>query len=156
VATAKLSEGWHQKFTRIAAAALIIMALYSVNGILVVWDAPLTLGKIVRPVTWFFSSERFESNPIAVTNGVQQVSISVLNNGYNPKFVTVQAGLPVNLTLTSQDTYSCALAFVFKEFGINTFLEATDSQSFSFTPTKPGKYTFTCSMGMYSGVMEVI
>jgi uncharacterized protein len=157
VATAKMSEGWHQKFTKIAAYSLVAMAIYSVNGVLLVVDFPITLNRIVRPVTWFFSDERFaEASLATVANGVQQVAIGVENRGYNPSYVQVQSGVPVELTLTSNGTYSCALAFVFREFGISTFLDATDQKTFTFTPTKPGKYTYSCSMGMYSGVMEVI
>jgi uncharacterized protein len=157
VATAKLSEGWYQKFTRFASWVLIIMAVYSINGVLLVTDAPITLNKIVSPITYFFSDERFEHlAAVAVTDGVQKITLDVLNRGYSPKNFKVQQGVPVQLTLQSNDVYSCALSFVFKEFGIRTFLESTDSQTFTFTPNKPGKYTFTCSMGMYTGTMEVI
>lgn len=159
VATAKLSEGWYSKFTKFAAYALVIMAIYSFNGVLIVMDSPVTVNKIVRPITYFFSDERFErlSTPSTkIVNGIQKVKIDILNQGYSPDYVQVQAGIPVELTLQSNETYTCALAFVFKEFGINTFLDATDTQTFTFTPTKPGRYTFTCSMGMYTGVLEVI
>lgn len=159
VATAKLSEGWYSKFTKLAAFALIIMAIYGLNGVLIVINSPVTVNKLVAPIRYFFSEERFERNSIplsTIQNGVQQVTIGVFNQGYSPNYVRVQTGVPVELTLQSNETYTCALAFVFKEFGINTFLEATDTQTFVFTPTKPGRYTFTCSMGMYTGVMEVI
>jgi uncharacterized protein len=160
VATAKLSEGWYDKFTKFAAYALIIMAMYSLNGALIVVDSPVTLSKITRPITHFFSDERFEKSGSAYSvntvDGIQQVTIGVYNSGYSPKYVKVKSGIPVQLTLQSKDTYSCALAFVLREFGINTFLEATDTQSFTFTPTKTGKYTYTCSMGMYTGTLEVI
>lgn len=157
VATAKLSEGWYQKFTRFAAVVLIGMALYSVNGVLIVLNSPITLNKIVRPVTYFFSDERFESKLLApIVDGQQQVTIQVLNHGYEPSYIKIKQGVPTLLTLQSQDTYSCALSFVLNEFGINTFLKATDSQSFTFTPTRTGRYTFTCSMGMYTGIIEVI
>lgn len=159
VATAKLSEGWYSKFTKFAAYALVIMAIYSVNGVLIVLNSPVTVNKIVSPITYFFSEERFETSQSpssAIVDGVQKATINVLNQGYSPNYFQVQAGVPVELTLESNGTYSCALAFVFNEFGINTFLEATDSKTFTFTPTKPGKYTYTCSMGMYTGTMEVI
>jgi uncharacterized protein len=158
VATAKLSESWHQKFSRVAAAVLVIMALYSLNGVLVVLDSPLTLSRVTRPVTYFFSKERFaqSGSVVQVKDGVQAVTISIFNNGYSPNYVKVKKGIPVQLTLKSNNVYSCALAFVLKEFEINTFLKATDEKTFTFTPTKKGKFTFTCSMGMYSGILEVV
>ena len=157
ILTAKLAEGWQDKFMRIAAYALIVMAVYSLNGVLVVMNSPLTVQKIVQPVTYFFSDERFSNAPTAlVQDGVQQVEILVTNHGYSPNYVKVKAGQPVQLTLRTKETYSCAVAFRFSEFGISTFLSANDTQSFAFTPQKPGKYTYTCSMGMYTGVMEVI
>lgn len=157
VATAKLSEGWYQRFTKVAAVSLVAMAIYSINGVLLVIDSPLTLNKLTAPITYFFSDERFtDLSQSSTTNGVQEVTIKILNNGYQPNRLKVKSGQPVRLKLQSNGTYSCALSFVFKEFGIKTFLEATDTQTFTFTPTKPGKYQFTCSMGMYTGVMEVI
>jgi plastocyanin domain-containing protein len=133
------------------------MAIYSINGVLIVLNSPITVNKLVSPITYFFSDERFSNgSEIKVTNGVQEATINILNNGYRPNRLRVKSGQPVKLTLQSKDTYSCALSFVLKEFGINTFLEANDTKTFTFTPNKPGKYQFTCSMGMYSGVMEVI
>lgn len=159
VATAKLSSNWYQNFSKIAAAALIVMAIYSFNGVLVVINSPLTINKLFTPIQSIFTtSQETKSNGgnINQVNGIQKVTINVLNQGYSPSYIQVKAGVPVQLTLQSNNTYSCALAFVFREFGINTFLEATDSQIFSFTPTVPGKYTYTCSMGMYTGILEVI
>jgi sulfite exporter TauE/SafE len=158
VATAKLSEGWSQKFMKFAAYVLIAMAIYSVNGALLVLDAPVTINKIIKPITYFWSDERFEKAATVkqVNNGVQKVTIQIKDNGYSPKYLKVSKGSPVELTLVSNDVYSCALTFVLKQFGINTALKSTDQQTFTFTPTKAGKYTFTCSMGMYSGTLEVI
>ncbi|GIK83983.1 MAG: hypothetical protein BroJett025_06050 [Patescibacteria group bacterium] len=159
VATAKLSEGWHTKFTKIASYLLIGMAVYSINGVLLVVNSPITLQSITSPVTYFFSDDRFskaQQEQVPVQNGVQKVTIKAMNSGYSPRYFSVKVGVPVQLTITTNDVYSCAAAFVFKEFGISTFLESTDSQSFTFTPTKKGKFTYSCSMGMYTGVMEVL
>lgn len=157
VATAKLSEGWYEKFTKFAAITLIIMAAYSINGVLVVMNAPVTLTKVVQPISHFFSSERFENTTTApVAEGVQKITINVVNSGYNPKYIKVKKGIPVQLTLQSNNVYTCALSFILKEFDINVFLEATDSKTITFTPQKTGKFAYTCSMGMYSGTLEVI
>jgi uncharacterized protein len=159
VATAKFSEAWHKYFTKIASYLLIAMAIYSINGVLLVLDSPLTLQSITRPITYFFSEDRFEKANLALTpvvNGVQKVTIEAQNSGYSPTYIAVKSGIPVELTITTNDVYSCASAFIFKEFGISTFLKSTDSQTFKFTPTKKGRFTYSCSMGMYTGVMEVL
>ncbi|NCO12413.1 MAG: hypothetical protein COZ34_02910 [Candidatus Pacebacteria bacterium CG_4_10_14_3_um_filter_34_15] len=158
VATAKLSEGWHEKFMKFAALALIGMTIYSLNGVMIVTGSPITLDKITKPVAYFFSDERFSNagTAMVITDGVQKVTIEALSNGYSPNRVTVSVDVPVELTITTKETYSCASAFIFREFGISTFLKPTDSQTFTFTPTKKGKFTYSCSMGMYTGVMEVI
>ena len=157
VAAAKLSEGWYKNFTRFTSIVLIAMAAYSINGVLLVLGSPITLNSIVRPVAGIFSGDR-EAQALTTmeTDGVQEVTINVLSRGYQPNYVKVKKGVPVKLTLNSNETYSCALAFVLKEYGINTFLKSTDSQSFTFTPQNKGRFTFTCSMGMYSGTLEVI
>lgn len=154
--TAKLSESWYEKFTKVAAISLILMAVYSINGVLIVMDSPITLTKLASPITYFFSEDRFSATSLPPNNVSQQVTINVRNNGYQPNRLQVRSGQPVTLTLQSIDAYSCASAFVFKAFGISTYLKANDTQSFTFTPTKPGTYTFACSMGMYTGTMEVI
>ena len=164
IATAKLSETWHDIFTRVASYTLIFMAIYTLNGALVVADVPFTIQKITYPVRYFFSVERFNKtksnnkveSTVKVVDGIQQVVIQVLNQGYSPSYVKVKKDIPVQFTLNSNGTYSCALSFIFKEFGIRTMLDSTDKQSFNFTPTKVGRYRYTCSMGMYSGVLEVV
>lgn len=156
VSTAKLSEGLRAQFSKIAAVILILMAAYSLNGVLTVLNSPVTVQRVLAPVASVFAGPSAIAPEIKTVNGVQQITINVLNNGYSPKRLQVKSGQPVELTLQSNDTYSCALSFVFKEFGIKTFLESTDTQTFSFTPRKPGTYQFSCSMGMYAGVLEVM
>jgi sulfite exporter TauE/SafE len=158
IATARLSETWNKRFLKVAAYALIVMAVYGINGVLVVVNSPVTLQKIAAPVTYFFSEERFASSEstVGVENGVQRVTINAINSGYEPRYFKVAAGVPVELTVSTNETYSCAVAFTMKAFNISTFLGPTDSETFAFTPTKPGKYTYSCSMGMYTGTMEVI
>jgi uncharacterized protein len=157
MATATFAKKWKEHFLKVAAYALIGMAAISINGVLVVLDSPVTVQKVTRPLTYFFSNERFaETSAVENVAGVQKVTITVSNNGYSPSYIRVKSGMPVELTLITKETYSCAVAFRLPEFGIATFLEPTSSKQFTFTPTKPGKYTFSCSMGMYTGVLEVI
>ncbi|HJX45578.1 MAG TPA: sulfite exporter TauE/SafE family protein [Patescibacteria group bacterium] len=156
-ATAKLSEGWYKKFTKFASFALIIMALYNINGVLLVINSPISLNKIFSPINNIFSKKETSNNTDAVIkDNVQQVTIHILNNGYNPNYIKVKKDIPVELTLKSNGVYSCALSFIFQEYGIRVTLQSTDSRTFKFTPVNTGKYQFSCSMGMYRGILEVV
>ena len=157
VGVAKLSEVWSATFMQIAALSLIFLSVSSINGILVVLDAPITLQKIkvavLDPAGVIYTDS---SSTAQVRGGVQNVVLDILNSGYSPSRLQVQAGVPVNLTLQTKDAYTCASDFVFPAFNLRARLGPNDSQTLSFKPEKPGRYTFTCSMGMYTGVLEVI
>jgi len=157
IITTKLSDGWNKKFSKFAATILIIMAIYSLNGVLLVVNSPLTINKLISPITNSFSASKRDK--LAATqsqNDLQEITIDITNRGYKPNYIKVKKGVPVKLTLQSNGVYACSLGFILKGFGINANLKSTDSQSFTFTPNKKGKYPFTCSMGMYTGILEVI
>lgn len=163
IGTAKLSEVWRKDFLRIASVVLIFMALQSVNGILTVLNSPYSLQrigpKIVRllpPYDKTSNNNVLDPN-VVIENDTQKVTLSIANNGYSPRYFRVKSGTPVELTLaTNGEVYSCATAFTFKAFDIYDVLKPVDTKVHKFTPTKVGLYTFSCSMGMYSGTMEVI
>ncbi|KKU45638.1 MAG: putative membrane protein [Microgenomates group bacterium GW2011_GWA2_46_7] len=152
LATARLSETWQKTFLRAAAFLLILMSLYSLNGALTAIDSPYSVERIVSVLSTPVSS----SSVVATTNGVQQATISITSAGYSPRKFSVKVGVPVELKVMAGEVYSCATAFTFKAFGINAFVKPNTNQIFTFTPTQKGRYTFSCSMGMYSGTMEVI
>jgi uncharacterized protein len=161
VATSRFSELFREKFMKVAALLLIIMSLYALNGVLVVLDAPISAQKIVWMYQTVQSIENGTADQVTKTakpgaDGVQKVTIMIENAGYNPNLVQVRAGQPVELTLSNDGAYSCASAFVLREFGIDAYVKPKTSQVFEFTPSRPGKYIFTCSMGMYTGTLEVI
>lgn len=163
IGTARLSEVWRRDFLRLASYLLIFMAGSSLNGILQVTDSPYSLQRLGPQLVRLLppyeqKSTNLQSDPsVTVINGLQKVTISVKNGGYTPKYFRVKAGQPVELTLaTDGQVYSCATAFTFKAFNIYDVLKPIDSKVHKFTPEKKGKYTYACSMGMYSGVMEVI
>lgn len=152
LATARLSETWNRTFLRAAGFLLIAMSLYSLNGVLTALDSPYSPGRIISVI-----STPVASTPlIPLTEGVQKVAIQISNTGYAPRNFAVRANLPVELKVHAGEVYSCATAFTFKAFGINAYVKPNTDQIFTFTPTKKGRYTFACSMGMYSGTMEVI
>ena len=157
VGVAKFSEFWSTSFLKIAAYSLIYLAATSINGVLVVTDSPVTIGKVARAI--FDPAGVMGSDSVSLTQenaGVQKINVNVVNAGYQPSKLKVKAGVPVQMTLTTKDAYTCASDFVFPAFDLRARLAPNDTQTLSFTPTKTGKYTFSCSMGMYTGTLEVI
>lgn len=163
IGTARFSEVWRRDFLKLAAYLLLFMAASSFNGILQVTDSPYSIQRlgpqIVRLLPPYDNSVGvLTPDPsVSIENGVQKVTLTVSNGGYSPRYFRVQSGVPVQLTLETDGTvYSCATAFTFKAFDIYEVLKPIDSKVHRFTPNKKGKFTYSCSMGMYSGVMEVI
>ena len=154
VSAARFSEARQSSFSRVASVLLIGFSLYILNSSLILFNSPVTFSTLTRPVTWFFSDERFSGGGSQTVSN--QVTININNSGYSPKYFKVKVNQPVELTLKSNNVRTCALSFVFKAFNIRAILKPTDQQTFTFTPTKTGVYTYSCSMGMYSGTMEVV
>jgi plastocyanin domain-containing protein len=102
-------------------------------------------------VNWYFflTTQR----PVAAAasgTGPQLVRI-VVEGGYSPSVVTVEAGRPVRLEFERRESSGCTEEVVVPDFGIRTFLPAHQITPVQFTPVKPGTYEFTCGMGMVRG-----
>ena len=88
-------------------------------------------------------------------DGKQVVKITQYGNGYSPNKVTVKVGVPVKLLVNATNLYSCSASFVIPKFNIFTSLQ-DGINVIEFTPTSTGPIKFSCSMGMYTGVINVI
>lgn len=162
VATSRLSEVWNHRFLQAAAFAILLLALSGINGVLTVLDSPISATKIAQAVSSFgeppewYGSGSTSGAAAPTKQGVQQIGIEVTSNGYNPRYIKVKKGVPVRLELTSNDAFSCASSFILRKFGVQVQLQPTDRKVITFTPNEKGKFPYTCSMGMYSGILEVI
>lgn len=80
-------------------------------------------------------------------DGVQRVSITLDSYSFTPAHLIVQAGKPVELTLTSLTTIT-PHDFILKEpaAGLSVAQEVRprETAKIMFTPTKPGVYLFYC------------
>ena len=105
-------------------------------------------------VNWyFFLAERSAATAAAPADGgVQQVTIAV-RGGYEPAAVRVRAGSPVRLVFDRQETSGCSEEVVFPAFGVRRFLRPFTQTAVEVTPAAPGRYEFTCGMGMLRGAL---
>lgn len=96
-----------------------------------------------------------QSANVEIIDGKQVVRMDQVAGGYNPDVLTVKNGVPVKWIITSKNQYTCAAFINMPAMNIQQPLTAGEN-IIEFTPTKTGKLPFTCSMGMYSGVFNVV
>jgi|SRR3989344_3765086 len=155
----RLGDSMHKKFMRVAAYAIVLLALFNLNnGIALTGKTNWTLGNIAKSA--FCTIAYCEEDAGALAQKAQVVSeqtITIQNSGYSPREFSVKAGSQVKINLVNKDGYSCAQAFTVPSLNIRKIVPPGKTDSFSFTaPAKPGQIAFLCSMGMYRGIINVI
>jgi sulfite exporter TauE/SafE len=91
-----------------------------------------------------------------IQDGKQLVTIDVKNTAYKADAKYIKINVPVKLTLITKNTMGCSRAFTIPSFNIFKMLPASGVETVEFTPTKLGKLTYACSMGMYTGSFNVV
>jgi sulfite exporter TauE/SafE/copper chaperone CopZ len=88
-------------------------------------------------------------------SGVQIVRMTENSRGYSPNKFTIKKDMPVRWVIEAKDAYSCASSITISKLGIRKNLVAGENV-IEFTPKEAGKLPFSCSMGMYTGVFNVV
>lgn len=86
---------------------------------------------------------------------VQVIKMVSDSYGYSPKKLTVKKGIPVRWEIEVKDPYSCAVSFLVPKLGLKTVMKK-GMNVVTFTPTEVEKIPFSCTMGMFNGVIEVV
>jgi len=139
-------------FSYAAAAIIFVFAVLSINGGLGLMGSPYTLQNYYLAATGKFA----EGSTAEVTGGIQNVTITVTSRGYSSSATTLKRGVPVRLTLATNNTQGCARAFTIPDLNISKVLPVTGSETIEFTPAKAGRLAYSCSMGMYTGAFAVV
>ena len=117
----------------------------------------VTLGGLALAglVLWYFF---FSSRPVvaaqATAGGVQQVDITV-KGGYSPSTIEVAYGQPVQLNFYRDEENSCSEELLMPDFNVRRDLPAFQTTRVELLPQQPGRYEFTCGMGMLRGSLVV-
>ncbi len=160
----RLGESMQQKFTKVAAFTLILLAIFNLNNVLALTGSKVTLESIGKgffcAVSYCESSSAYASNTNpsnAKARPVNQATITIEETGYNPDNITVKAGSQVTLNIKNTGGGGCTQAFTLPKYNIQKVVPIGTSDTITFTaPNEPGPLTFMCSMGMYRGTINVI
>lgn len=140
-------------FTYIASGIVIVFGLMTINGGLALVGSQYTLQNLYRAAITPIGQP--EPRSIVGEDGVQDVTITVKNFGYESDTRVLKAGVPVRLHLVTNGVGGCARAFTIPDFNISKVLPLSGEEIIEFTPEKTGNLTYSCSMGMYTGVFRV-
>lgn len=149
---AKGASAVQRHLTWVTAAIVIGLGAYTLNGALVMVDSPYTIQNEVTALSWAFSGGSSESR----TAGRTSVTINVRGTGYVPNAVTVQAGIPVTINLAAIGRLGCTSLFRIPKLKIEQQLTADTTTPLVATFPTPGKYTFSCGMGMFTGTIDAV
>lgn len=146
----RLGESMHKKFMKVAAVALILLAVFNLNNVLALTGSSWTLNGI-------FKQTKNVETSVSQEAPSQNVVIDIQASGYNPNVVTVKAGSNVSFKIKNDGVYTCASAFTIPYFNYQKVVQAGNTETIALKmPDKPTKIPFMCSMGMYRGVINVI
>ena len=157
--TTVLGDAFKTKFLKIAGVGVLYLGITSLNGALVLAGSPINLQTIAdnSPIQIDLSggSAEQQSGP-QVANGVQEVNIQALANGYSPNYVQIKAGVPVRLNLIAGARLGCTSQFRIPALGISRNLVPNTTSTIEFTPQQKSKIIGTCAMGMFYVTMEAV
>lgn len=129
-------------FNKVAAFAIIAVALYNLNGVVALSGVMAT-----------------NQPSIAGVSPVDEATIYFTQEGYKPEpsVIAVKAGSKVKLKLVNETGSGCIQAFTIPKFGIQQIVRMGTSAEITFdAPNMSGTIPFMCGMGMYRGTITII
>jgi len=142
------------RFLKVAGFLVLFFALYNINSqfnVLGLSSFNDVGNKIIQPPN--VKEEGF----VPIVNGKQILKMEASSSGYSPNYFKVKAGILVRWEIKDIGTSGCTNAVISRSL-FDGPINLTPGQTSikEFTPTKPGKYKFSCWMGMVSGTIEVV
>ena len=137
----------------LAVVVITYLGLLSINTGQILRGSPHTFQNYKNAI---FNNKVKNKGGVKIVDGKQEVTINVKNTSYQASTDILKVGIPVKLILITCNTVGCSRSFTIPQYNISKILPATGTEIIEFTPTKLGKLTYTCSMGMYTGTFNVV
>jgi sulfite exporter TauE/SafE len=151
--TTELGARLEKFFMRFVAVAVLILGLLTLDGGLNLMGSPLSLQNLTRSLFPPRDSVAAQtpSSQLASDGGL---TLYVENQGYFPQTLRADANTALKLSLVTDRTYSCARDFVIPALNFYQLLPDTGTVQVDI-PAQPSgtRMFFTCSMGMYTGMI---
>ena len=132
---------------------VVVLGLWNLQNGLTSMGYPLRLPKFAPPPA---AAQAAEDPNVRVVDGVQVIRMRLgVNPAYKPSDTyTVKAGMPVRMEIEGIGT-GCRGVLTIPKARVSVPLNKS-LNVLVFTPKKAGGYVFSCSMGMFPGLITAI
>ncbi len=145
------------RFSKIAGIMVLFFALFNINNQLNILGYK-SFSDLIKPNTTQSSQTIINEKDLPpIVDGKQIIKMEASSAGYKPNYFKVRAGIPVRWEIKDTGTSGCTNAVISKSL-FDGEIDLTPGQTSikEFIPQNPGKYKFSCWMGMVSGTIEVV
>lgn len=140
---AQIGATLEKHFMRFVAVVILFLGLVTFDNALNLLGAPSFSG--------LFATRQAATAPVEASD---TLTLRAENGGYTPARLTAKAGVPVTLNIVTENTTSCARDFVIPALKYYVLLPVSGTETMQIPPQPAGTtIRFTCSMGMYSGLI---
>lgn len=148
---------FQKSFYVLLGAFLLVFGILTINGVLVLANAPITLQKIYA----YSPIQLNEENEIALSGvikaeGKREVVIDIYPEGYTPDVISVGKGETVHLILKTHGVYNCSSMFKIPAKDISQQLPPDGTTVVTFVADDMGTMQFSCATGLKTGTIQVI
>ncbi len=151
----KLGALLEKKLVRVVAIVLIVLGILAVDTGLNLLGSRVSLTRAAEAVFNRDQAGETTRTPLgSVAASPGTIILNAVNSGYEPRTLHAPANTEVTLEIVTDNTRSCSRAFIIPELNYQVLLDATGVESVKIPAQEAGKVMgFTCSMGMYTGVI---
>ena len=148
------------KFLKVAGVIVLFFALFNINSQLNVLGLPSFSDAFAKTSQLSGDNSNVgqdNSDLPPIVDGKQILKMDASSYGYTPNSLKVRVGVPVKWEVTDKGTSGCTNAIISQGlFSDQISLTPGQTSIKEFTPSKVGRYKFSCWMGMISGTIEVV
>jgi len=155
-----IGTGEQVPFTPDDSTTVLATASEKEEEIVVNEASPKETGEIIDIEEMVGFQEVVEEQPFVIVQSGPEIQVirTVANaTGYTPDYYQVKAGVPVRWEIEDVGTSGCTNAIISRNlFPQRVELTRGNTSVVEFTPQLPGQYKFSCWMGHYTGIIEVV
>lgn len=156
ILTNKLSSLFEHSFMKAAAVIVILLAIFNINSAISLSGNKFTLKYFLSDINCTVFSNCL-SPALTLSQPVNEATIYFSSTGYSPQTLTVNRNSKIKLNLVNAKGEGCIQAFTIPTLNVQKVVRTGTTESLVFnSPDTPQDLKFTCSMGMYEGIIHVV